>query len=786
MIGERENFDTETKYGSLTMRPYDIDGNEISAFYDAAGNLVFVLDNTINARKPNVLLVVNPSADKKWDEILAGDYGVDLETIRPKQDNKYQKLDIEYSGLSVYDNLIKAYNSGDSLEEPLNQLAILRNSAARHSAMTRLNVANEIIAKTNTTIVKTKESIVRLQARLKTLRAKLAEAKKGIGRMPTKQSAAKILKLEAQIDATNEKIKRANERLKSAQRRLETATVDAELASELLNQPSEETFAPKRYKPVVVAAASKPRASVAKVEQEEPKEEVKEEVLAADNNLPSVIKDDDNIKDGEDVDDDFEDIEDDDFVDEEDDDIDDIDEDIDEDVDVEEDIDEDDKEKDDNHGGEDKVKPLFDKDPQILNEDIAFKPISFNPPSSPELSQQDNRVPDLNREMLLTDETDTKEETETTEEEIHEDIKETEEVPQAKSVLESMMPIAIESKAQDEIESEPEDTEVEAEEIEEEPGEKEETEMVIEEPLRLQKPVENIKETRQQEPVIAPELDISIKEDEFKTEDEMLTPQTPIAPSAPTTPVPPMPVPPYSMANVNVMKDDETNRRRPSFIYYLLLIVLIVMAVFTLWLYQRNVEPTAPVLTTTVENTETVKDKTSFFKKSDKPKRQKSVVKEEVEAPTFVDDVPAKEATVPVALEPEPVVVHEEIVETEPANVVPQVIDAVPARLSTSGMDNTAGRNVASEEDVLANKPEYQPGSRHDEMFVAEEYIEDGAPVEYVEEEIICVDEEDNVVECPEDFEYEDGTEYVHQEIANNPYFDAEEAAYQAEQQSGM
>ena len=70
MIGERENFDSQTQYGSLVMRPYDIEGNEISAFYDSSDKLVFVLDNTISSRKPNILLVINPDADKKWDEIL--------------------------------------------------------------------------------------------------------------------------------------------------------------------------------------------------------------------------------------------------------------------------------------------------------------------------------------------------------------------------------------------------------------------------------------------------------------------------------------------------------------------------------------------------------------------------------------------------------------------------------------------------------------------------------------------------------------------------------------------
>ena len=343
MIGEREDIVNETEYGTLNMRSYDIDGNAINAFYDDSDDLVFVLDNTINQNKPNVLLVINPMGDKKWDEILSGEYGVDLETIRPKQDNKYQKLDIEYSGLSVYENLINAYIAGDDLSEHLNQLNILRDSAARHSAMIRLNVANETIAKTNVTIVKTKETIVRLQERVKTLRAKLSAQKKEIGKVPTKQSASKILKLESQIDATNEKLKRAKKRLDSAQKRLEVATVDAELASDLLNQPALEIQQnPKPSKPVMVA----PKYEVEKFE-------------------PAKDKSDD-----DDFDYDDEDIEDE-IADEDDEDI----------------------------NADSDIKPLFDKDPEILNEDIAFKPITFDAPSL-NISAPEEKEPVFNSESI--------------------------------------------------------------------------------------------------------------------------------------------------------------------------------------------------------------------------------------------------------------------------------------------------------------------------------------------------------------------------------------------------
>ena len=93
----------------LTFMEYNIAGNLLRAYYDADGKLVFVLDSTIDTRKPNVLLVINPVGDRKWDDILANDYGVDLETVRPKKDNKYQKMVIEYSGLAGYDAHINEY-----------------------------------------------------------------------------------------------------------------------------------------------------------------------------------------------------------------------------------------------------------------------------------------------------------------------------------------------------------------------------------------------------------------------------------------------------------------------------------------------------------------------------------------------------------------------------------------------------------------------------------------------------------------------------------------------------
>lgn len=730
MIGERENFNQETQYGSLIMRPYNIDGNEINAFYDSSDNLVFVLDNTIDSHKPNILLVINPDADKKWDEILSGDYGVDLETIRPKQDNKYQKFDIEYSGLPVYNALIKAYNGGDSLEESLNQLTILRDSAARHSAMTRLNMANEIIAKTNATIVKTKESIVRLQARLKTLRAKLGEAKKGIGREPTKQSASKILKLESQIEATNEKLKRANERLKSAQRRLETATVDAELASELLNQPAGK-IKQVAEKQAPVAIPAKRKAVVKKQPESEP--EIEEEYEEED-----VVDTDDKAYDEV----------------------------------IEE---KEETEAMEEHKEEDieNVEPLFKEDPQILDDDIAFKPISFEAPAVPEISQSD-KAPDLNKDMIVTEET-----TETTTEETEDNV-EQEPAKEQQPVLESMVPVpVVDETPMPVVEPAMTDTEtIEEEPIEEIPISEatKEEEKTDEEPLKLEVVQEDM---RQYEPG-----------DEEKTtglvEENKIDEYVDVAPAAPVAPV--APIMPQNALNVGVVEEAEPKRSR--FFYYFLLFLLIALAIFTLWFYQKNIKPTTPVLTASIEKTELPKEQKSIFNKktNQKVKTSKQIKapatrkdKEVDTMPAFLDEEPVE--IVPVETAPEPKtetssLVTENVEIIEPKDTTPEVMDAVPARVTTSGQSGENEINISSEDDILARKPEYQPGSKYDEMFVADEDVEIINPVEY---EYV----EENTVYAPEEPQGENIVEDIDETGMNaqpDTFFDEEEAAYQAEQ----
>ena len=641
MKSEREIKSKHTNYGALHMRSVVINGNDINAFYDSSDNLVFVLDNTINVNKPNVLLVIDPDGDRKWDEILSNDYDVDLETIRPKVDNKYQKLDIEYSGLNVYDNLINAYNSGDDLDEELNQLNILRDSAIRHSAMARLNAANEVISKTNATIVKTKETIVQLNERIKTLRAKLSATKKEIGRVSTKQSAARILKLESQIEATNEKLKRAKKRLESAQKRLDVATADAELASAVLNQPSTEIK--QMSKPMTTKSNNKNKSVVVA-----PKHELQEY----------------------------------------------------------DDTEEDDADEDFNNSD---VKPLFDNDPQILNEDIAFKPISFNAPVVPEITQSEQKldVPTL---------------PELPEPEKQENTPYLNDVFIAPEIKETEIPVLQPGVEEKTVEKPVLESLSSIDQVPEIKPVPDVPEMVEEKPSVLESmtPV-----ARQYEPVVDEEPETTTKQ--IPTENKLVAPMT-------------------ESMRAEIIGED--NKHKPTLTYYLLLIVLIALSVFTLWLYQKNIDKdVTPVLTANVE-------KTTVLKKTEKPKKtvKPTVATEDIDTVFLDEEQPTKNTVKSES------VATVETDDDESLDVAdqrkPVVIDAVPARVNYSGADDEETTNTITEDEILANKPVYEPGAKHDAMFVDEnpDYVE-----YYEDSDVIYVDE-------------------------NDPFYDAEEAQYQAEQ----
>lgn len=485
MINERENnssinltasqgiptvsFAAGNAGAKLTPEPFHISGNEFTAYYDGAHRLVFVLDQTLDSRKPNVLLVINSIGDRKWDDILAADYGVDLETVRPKVDNKYQKLDIEYSGLSIYNNLINESQAGRDLTAALDDLSNFRTATVRRAAASRLDASNESITKTRETISKTGETMRELQAHLKKLREKLSRQKKEVGKEPTKQSAAKILKTEAQIEATNEKLHRAKKRLTNAQRRSIAAEEDADIARRILGQ--------KQQKNIPAVAPTKEKV----IKPTEIIEEPKAETMA-----------------------------------------------------------------------KEEVKPLFDQDPEFLDEKIAFKPIDFNIPSVnvPEPMKQPERF--VEQETLHTQETVT---------------------PPAPLLFTPPVIKARVDVFEEETPSEFIDDSFEP--IADVPS------PVLNTITSVNAPEPIVDDVVQPAPVMAPISPLVVA----------MPAAAPVIQPAPISSGE-RPVSPLSGMAAPV----SDSRSKPAALYYIMLVVLIVLSVLTLWLYQRNSVETVPDL----------------------------------------------------------------------------------------------------------------------------------------------------------------------------------------------
>lgn len=668
MPNERENL-----YQPLKVVDYDIAGNAFRAYYDADDKLVLVIDFVVNDIKPNVLLVINPVGLRKWDDILMNDYGVDLETVRPKKDNKYQKLDVEYTGLAAYDALIQAYDADENLATALVGLNEFRNAAARRAALERLGAADMTAARARETIDKTNETIAEQQARVKELRGKLAVQRRDVGKEPTKQSAAKILRTESQIDAANDKLARSKKRLISAQRRLAAAEDDIDVAQAILQALDASVVggvpaAPVPTDVMTVEPAPVPMQNVPQFTEITPYEEQPKAEDMAD----------------------------------------------------------------------EEVKPLFDKDPNIMDEDIAFKPIDFGTtPSVPTEPVAAPVVADVYSEPTPS-------------------MPLSFQPPVMSGGADEMVPVAtVDSPVLDTL------TPVSL------PSEQIDSELLSTiEPAGLS-----------QEPVMA---DVPVVAPAPVMPAENVPPVAAAQPMPEIAPAPvgaeTRPVSPISGTLMSTAQPVPTEKRKPSAVYYVMLIVLIVLSIFTLWLYQKSTNDalpelgakTAPVAVDTAATTDDVAadavesaDVTSPFIDT----ASVGIVASDVGI--VADDTPVVDTAVAVDVEPEPVVVTPAVpIATAAANVEPEPIVVTPApdvvvnEVVESESVSTVSPFLTEEPvaavapkpivDVVVNKPAYNV-SQNEKMFVAAPEYETDAPAEYyqpepantyVEEEVTAADDE--------------------------------------------
>ena len=648
----------DTMFQPLNVRDFDIADNRLRAYYDADDKLVMVLDLVASDIKPNVLLVMNPVGNRKWDDILVNDYGMDLETVRPKKDNRYQKLDIEYAGLAQYDNLIAQWQRGDDVSDAVRAVDDFRRQAARRAALERLGEAELTAERSRDTIEKTNQTISELMAKIKGLRAKLAAQRRDVGKEPTKQSAAKILRTESQIDAANDKLGRARKRLANAQKRLAMAEDEADIANDILdkladyddNNATENVPAMPLMTDVALSNdAPTPMVAVP---------QFGEVATVPADKLPMNPK-------AEEM-------------------------------------------------ADDEVKPLFDKDPEILDDEIAFKPIDFNLPT--QAGEPQNNVPAVN---VGTDTIASQPLTfvPPSAPVVAEPIVPVAPVadadePSSLSVLDSLTPVALPSEQQDSGF----DAEL----------------MVGSEPAGLAQPQPmttpiGLTPVMPSEPAVSPNV----------AADTRPMPEIAPAPVGMSS----RPVSPITGSQASTVTAEH---RRPTFLYYVLLVALIVLSVFTLWMYQRSANKATPELGAEVKVVEEVApaspaepEPTPFIE----PEVEEVVVAEPAPTPTVIEPVVADaELESVIATPAEPIAIAEETVADDVPVTAEPTMESVPATPEVPSpflTDEEVGAGkIKTVAEIIASKPAYNV-SQNEKMFVADaeyetddaEYYDDPAPV---------------------------------------------------------
>jgi hypothetical protein len=190
------------------------------AFYNGE-RIAAVLDTTADEAAPNHLLIVAPRAgenpvnpDTKWDTILKEDFGIDPNLLRPKENTKYQKLDISYGDLSLFDAF-----SVEPNEEMLEILVENRLNLALENAYRREEQYLLAHNRASLTITRAESGIELLNMRVSNLSRKALRESDDA----TKAEAT------AKLYLATEKLKRAQRRLKRAIKR--AGATEADLAA---------------------------------------------------------------------------------------------------------------------------------------------------------------------------------------------------------------------------------------------------------------------------------------------------------------------------------------------------------------------------------------------------------------------------------------------------------------------------------------------------------------------------------------------------------------------------
>lgn len=252
-----------------------------TAFYADHGHLLFVLDKTCDQITPNVRLILNKdpkNPDRKWDEILSKDYGLDLQQIRPKKGHLFQKLDIEYDNLSVYERAFD--NPKDDIL--LNRIVINKEKAAFAHALKRmeeerygLEKAEETVEGSMNALKAVRKSLALAQARMQKLKALKKEHPHKVDEEKESRALELLYKAIEKEKIRERRVKRAKVRIEKSRRELDAIHARLQLIQERLDKHSEQElkfFQIERQKQDLVKEYAKPDAGLKDVLYQKPSE----------------------------------------------------------------------------------------------------------------------------------------------------------------------------------------------------------------------------------------------------------------------------------------------------------------------------------------------------------------------------------------------------------------------------------------------------------------------------------------------------------------------------------
>lgn len=210
---EKWTMDEKTSLDKFIYKSKDVN---FEAFYLPNNKVqpIFVLDHKISEEVIDPILIINPDEtdkERKWDRLLSEKYNVNPMNVRPKQNNKYLKLDVIYKGLNLYRDYVEMPDQRIANKIDHSKLTELLKVCKDRLDFLHLDLKRATSTKgtSNKTLKSLEEHLERVKVKLK----KIEENPKIEGfTVKEERERSKIFEIEDKIKSAKRRIKRAEKR----------------------------------------------------------------------------------------------------------------------------------------------------------------------------------------------------------------------------------------------------------------------------------------------------------------------------------------------------------------------------------------------------------------------------------------------------------------------------------------------------------------------------------------------------------------------------------------------